>query len=92
VDIETRRRKQQALMVQMVERKVRERAQQLYDERGQQDGQDLKDWFQAEYEITANTAIGQLYRRLRIEKTDKTENPPTPDFTSQDSSACETTA
>ena len=72
MDIETRRKKQQALMVQMVERKVRSRAQQLYEKRGQTEGQDLQDWFQAETEILENTAIGPLYRRV---KTAQTEEP-----------------
>jgi Protein of unknown function (DUF2934) len=65
VDIETRRQKQQQLMVRIVERKVRKRAQQLYDERGQGDGNALKDWFQAEDEIVENTVVGPLYRRLK---------------------------
>jgi hypothetical protein len=65
VDIVTRRQKQQELMVRMVERKVRERAQQLYDERGQGDGHALKDWFQAEAEILENTVVGPLYRRFK---------------------------
>jgi hypothetical protein len=67
VDIETRRQKQQELMLRMVERRVRERAQQLYDERGPGDGYALKDWFQAEKEIIENTAIAQIYRRLKAE-------------------------
>jgi hypothetical protein len=65
VDIETRRKKQQALMIQMVERKVRGRAQELYETRGQGDGQDLQDWFQAEAEILDNNIIAPLYRRLK---------------------------
>jgi hypothetical protein len=65
VDIETRRKKQQALMVQMVERKVRSRAQQLYESRGQGEGQDLQDWFQAESEVLEKNVIGSLYRRVK---------------------------
>jgi hypothetical protein len=65
VDLETRRRKQQALMLRMVERKVRERAQQLYHERGQEDGHALKDWVQAEAEVVGNTVMEPLYRRLK---------------------------
>jgi hypothetical protein len=65
VDIETRRKKQQALMVQMVERKVRSRAQQLYETRGQGQGQDLQDWFQAESEVLDNSILAPLYRRMR---------------------------
>ncbi len=65
MDIETRRQKQQELMVQMVERRVRSRAQQLYESRGQTDGLELQDWFQAESEVIQNTILGPLYRRLR---------------------------
>jgi hypothetical protein len=65
LDIETRRKKQQALMVQLVERKVRTRAQELYETRGQAEGQDLQDWFQAESEILDNNIIAPLYRRLK---------------------------
>lgn len=65
MDIETLRQKQQALMVQLVERRVRSRAQQLYESRGQEEGQDLQDWFQAESEVLENTILAPLYRRLR---------------------------
>jgi len=65
VDLETRRKKQQALMVQMVERKVRSRAQQLYETRGQGEGQELQDWFQAESEVLENSILAPLYRRVR---------------------------
>ncbi len=65
VDLETRRKKQRDLMVKAVERKVRSRAQQLYETRGQIDGRELQDWFQAESEILENSAVAPLYRRLR---------------------------
>lgn len=65
MDTETRRKKQQALMVRMVERKVRSRAQQLYETRGQGEGQDLQDWFQAESEVLENSILAPLYRRMR---------------------------
>lgn len=65
MDLETRRKKQQALMVQMVERKVRSRAQQLYESRGQAAGQDLQDWFQAESEVLENSVLAPLYRRVK---------------------------
>jgi hypothetical protein len=65
LDTETRRKKQQALMVHMVERKVRSRAKQLYETRGQKEGQDLQDWFQAESEVLENSILAPLYRRLR---------------------------
>lgn len=65
VDFETRRKKQQALMVQLVERKVRSRAKQLYETRGQEEGQALQDWFQAESEVLDKSILAPLYRRLR---------------------------
>ena len=65
VDIETRRKKQRALMAELVERKVRSRAQQLYESRGQTEGQDLENWFEAESEVLGNSILAPLYRRLR---------------------------
>jgi Protein of unknown function (DUF2934) len=67
LDIETRRKKQQALMVRMVERKVRSRAQQLYETRGQTEGQDLQDWFQAESEVLQKSILAPLYRRMKTD-------------------------
>jgi len=52
-------------MVQLVERKVRSRAKQLYETRGQEEGQALQDWFQAESEVLGNSILAPLYRRLR---------------------------
>lgn len=51
-------------MIRMVERKVRSRAQQLYESRGQGAGHDLQDWFQAESEVLEHNAVASLYRRL----------------------------
>jgi hypothetical protein len=68
LDIETRRKKQQALMVHMVERKVRSRAQQLYETRGQTEGQELQDWFQAESEVLENSILAPLYRRVKTDR------------------------
>jgi hypothetical protein len=67
VDLETLRKKQQALMVQMVERKVRSRAQELYETRGQAEGKELQDWFQAEAEVLENNILAALYRRMKSE-------------------------
>ncbi|MGC2448237.1 MAG: DUF2934 domain-containing protein [Candidatus Sulfotelmatobacter sp.] len=74
MDIDTRRKKQQALMVRMVERKVRSRAQQLYETRGQTDGQELQDWFQAESEVLENSILAPLYRRIKTPGSDTPEN------------------
>ena len=65
MDIATRRKKQKELMARVLERRVRERAQQLYDERGQVEGQALEDWVRAESEIVENSIAGPLYRRLK---------------------------
>lgn len=52
-------------MMQMVERKVRSRAQQLYEKRGQIEGQELQDWVQAESEVLENSILAPLYRRMK---------------------------
>jgi hypothetical protein len=74
VDIETRRKKQKALMRQMLERKVRSRAKQLYESRGQAEGQDLQDWFQAESEASENSTIASLYLRSNVDKQQAQQN------------------
>lgn len=73
MDIVTRRKKQQTMMVQLVERKVRSRAQQIYESRGQREGQDLQDWFQAELEVLENSILAPLYRRMRSTDSDEAE-------------------
>ena len=90
MDIETRRQKQQNLMVRTLERRVRERAQQLYDERGQEDGHALKDWVQAESEIVGKKAFAQLYRKVKIGETQAAASATA--AAEQDSSTCETPA
>ena len=55
-------------MLRMVERKVRSRAQQLYETRGQEEGQELKDWFQAESEVLENSILAPLYRRVKTDR------------------------
>lgn len=52
-------------MVQLVERKVRSRAKQIYESRGQEAGQELQDWFQAESEVLENSILAPLYRRAK---------------------------
>jgi hypothetical protein len=92
VDIETRRQKQQKLMVQLVERKVRSRAEQIYNERGQGEGRALEDWVQAEAEILENSILAPLYRRLRPTSSDSENREVTPDFAPRDPSVCESLA
>jgi hypothetical protein len=62
-------------MVQAVERKVRSRAQQLYENRGQTEGQDLQDWFQAESEVLEKSTIAPLYRRMKGSEPDEESKP-----------------
>ena len=65
MDSDTRRKKQQALMTEALERKIRLHAQHLYDERGQGEGTALGDWVQAETEVLSNSILAPLYRRSR---------------------------
>jgi len=65
VDIDTRRQKQQALMTELLERKIRLHAQHLYDQRGQQEGSALQDWFEAESRVLENSILAPLYRKSR---------------------------
>jgi hypothetical protein len=67
VDFATRRQKQQELMAGMVERKIRRRARQLYDTRGQVEGFSLQDWFQAESEAIKSSILAPVYRKVRVE-------------------------
>ncbi len=92
MDIETRRKKQQTLMVQLVERKVRSRAKQIYETRGQTEGQALQDWFQAESEVLENSILAPLYRRMRTGNHDSQQSDSTQEFSAQGATACESNA
>jgi Protein of unknown function (DUF2934) len=65
VDHDTRRQKQQALITELLERKIRLHAQQLYDKRGQTEGFALQDWIEAESQVLENSNLAPLYRRTR---------------------------
>ncbi len=65
-------------MVQLVERKVRSRAQQLYETRGHEQGQELEDWFQAESEVLEKSILAPLYRRVKTASSNAGEAIPTP--------------
>lgn len=75
--------------MQLVERKVRTRAQQLYRSRGCEDGLDLQDWFQAESEVLENSILAPLYRRMRGGAEEASENPAAVSFSSATCSGCE---
>ena len=65
MDTATRRKKQQALMTELLERKIRLHAQHLYDQRGQQEGLALQDWVEAETRVLENSILAPLYRKTR---------------------------
>lgn len=65
MDNDTRRKKQQALMTELLEKKIRLHAQHLYDERGQAEGLALQDWVEAESRVLENSILAPLYRRSR---------------------------
>jgi hypothetical protein len=67
VDIHTIRQKQQALITELLERKIRLHARHRYDERGQTEGFALQDWFEAESEVLAKNVLAPLYRKTRGE-------------------------
>jgi hypothetical protein len=70
VNTETRRKKQQALMTELLERKIRLHAQNLYDQRGQTEGSALQDWVQAESAVLKNSILAPLYRKSRADSPD----------------------
>jgi hypothetical protein len=67
LDIDTRRQKQQALITELLERKIRLHARRLYEERGQAEGNALEDWVQAESEVLGNSILAPLYRKTRAQ-------------------------
>lgn len=78
MDFATRRQKQQQLMAGMVERKIRRRARQLYDTRGQVEGFSLQDWFQAESEVIESSILAPVYRKVRVENPQSAQQDPEP--------------
>ena len=48
-------------MISLLEKKIRLRARQLYEERGQQDGHAVEDWVQAESEILKSSILAPLW-------------------------------
>ena len=74
MDIDTRRKKQKAFITELLERKIRLHAQQIYDKRGQAEGLALEDWVQAESEVLGKSILAPLYRRTRAAGTVSTES------------------
>jgi len=68
VDTVTRTRQRQKLMMELLERKIRLRARQLYEERGQAAGQDLEDWVRAESEVLQSSILAPLWNKRQERK------------------------
>ena len=47
----------------MLERKIRLRARQLYEERGQIKGRELEDWVRAESEVLQSSILAPLWNK-----------------------------
>ena len=58
---ETRTRERQKLMITMLEKKIRLRARQLYEERGRTEGRALEDWARAECEVLKASILAPLW-------------------------------
>ena len=88
---DTRRQKQQALITELLERKIRLHAQQLYEERGQIEGLALQDWFQAESEVLGKSILAPLYRKSKMQAGSEEDCGDTsnPHFAAPDSSPSE---
>jgi hypothetical protein len=50
-------------MLGLLERKIRLRARQLYNERGQANGQELEDWVRAESEVLQSSILAPLWNK-----------------------------
>jgi hypothetical protein len=89
VDSDTRRQKQQRLMTELLERKIRLHARQLYEKRGQAEGSALQDWVEAESQVLENSILAPLYRKTRTGErpSDEFEDATNPQFAAADSSA-----
>jgi hypothetical protein len=62
----TRTRERQKLMLELLERKIRLRAGQLYVERGRVEGQALEDWIRAESEVLKSSILAPLWNRRQV--------------------------
>ncbi|MGB8772672.1 MAG: DUF2934 domain-containing protein [Terriglobales bacterium] len=56
------------LMLELLERKIRMRARQLYEERGHADGQELEDWVKAESEVLKSSILAPLWNARQQEE------------------------
>ncbi len=89
MDTETRRKKQQALMVQLVERKVRSRAKQLYETRGKSEGQDCRIGFRLSQKCLIMSILRRSIAVTRRAMRSPGRTRQHRSLSSQDASACE---
>jgi len=61
LNTEKRTRERQKLMITMLENKIRLRARQLWEERGQAEGAALEDWAKAESEVLKTSILAPLW-------------------------------
>ena len=61
VNSETRTHERRKLMITMLEQKIRLRARQLYEERGEVEGLALEDWTKAESEVLRTSILAPLW-------------------------------
>ena len=64
MDTETGAQNPHRLMLDFIERKIRLRAHQLYEERRGAPGSALSDWLQAEAEVLSTSILAPIYRRF----------------------------
>jgi hypothetical protein len=82
VDSETRTHKRRRLMIDMLERKIRLRARQLYEQHGRQEGKALEDWITAEVDILRSSILARLWSAGRLlEVVQEPESAPDPQQT-----------
>lgn len=81
-------------MTELIERKIRLHAQNLYEKRGQAEGLAVQDWVQAESQVLEKSTLAPLYRKTRAEggSSEGFEDAGNPQLNSTDSSACEADA
>ncbi len=63
MDSITRSNERRKLMMELLERKIRLRARQLYEERGEVAGRELEDWVKAESEILQSSILAPLWNK-----------------------------
>lgn len=78
---EARRKKQQEMMAELLERKIRLHARQLYEQRGKVDGLALQDWVQAESEVLGKSIMAPFYRKRQLQSDQALDSgsPPVPE-------------